>query len=1211
MKKRIISLLMALLMLTSLLPTAVWAEGDTPEQAAAAATDSGTAEQEQEPAAPETPETPVEPEQPAEPEQSTEPKAAAEPEADAEPDSNGIALYSTASGQCGNNLMWTLDNGVLTISGKGAMWSGDDGWYGFCDVLDQADEVTSVVVESGVTSIAYEAFRWLESMTSVTIPKTVTSIGCSAFLVGCDALTTIKYDGTTSQWKRISSTLSLPLATKVVCTNGTITPTLSGTCGKNVTYSISDDGVLTISGTGAMNNFRYKSDISDCPWHGVRYALKKIIVEEGVTSIGSYAFSFDLSVTDVTLPNSLKTIGRNAFWGCYGLTSVVIPEGVTTIGAYVFEQCTAMETITVPASATKFGDRAFGTGEYYDGDYHTQLTDIYYGGSRQQWYNAGGGDAAPMVVTVHFNGATGDAIDGGKCGDNAFWKLDKNYTLTIYGTGAMYDYYPDNNNYLTSPWISFDVKKIDVQEGITSIGAYALCQLETVTEVSLPSTLTTIGQDALYAIGVSSLVVPDNVVSIGSFAFNGCGNLKTITLPAGLQSIGHCFIECGNLKTINFKGTMEQWLACGGGESTFPAQTQVVCASGTLNLRGTCGDDLTWTLDNSGKLTISGTGAMYDYDYDYESYSFTSPWAKYRSMIRSVEIGSGVTSIGSYAFVDTNITSLTIPGSVTAIGDHGVSGNRYLATLTLNSGLETIGAFAFSDCRIGSVVIPDGVTSIGEGAFSYCVRSDHINGEWVDSGLTSITIPASVISIGKDMLKTYDEYDLLTTVNYGGTQEQWNAAGGKNAGVPSSATFNCVKVVANGTCGTGVKWSLTSTGVLTITASTGKGVMTKAPWSDYTVKQVLIGEGVTSICDYAFTNQPITSVVLPESLTSIGAVAFAGCQIEELRLPRNLKTVGGEAFSTCTKLTYLDMDESCAVTLDDMAFAKCSALKTIHLSANIKLGEGVFVECGNLEKVIFEGSGKQWLDLRAGLDEEIPLECRGGGFGSGKCGDNLTWELDSNGLLTISGSGRMYDYQDTQDNTPEGQNSPWTVAADGTFLFWYVHEIKINYGVTHIGDTAFKYCHYVDEITIPSSVTSIGESAFRNCKNLRSVTIPDTITSIGEDAFRLDENLSVIFFSGSKEQWNNLNPSSLGLSEDFTAAGGYANVTFIKLGVIVTDGDTPDVTDVASLYDQLTGQAETEYTQREELSADVNRDGMLDVYDLQLLYEAVTQGVKL
>lgn len=798
MKKRIISLLMALLMLTSLLPTAVWAEGDTPEQAAAAAMDDGGAEQE--PAeTPKTPETPEAPEAPVEPEQPTEPEQSAELEADAEPEDNGIALYSAASGSCGKNLTWTLDNGVLTISGTGAMWDWDNEWYGFCGVLDQADEVTSVVVESGVTSIAYEAFNWLENMTSVTIPKTVTAIGCSAFLVGCDALTTINYAGTTSQWKKISSTLSLPLATKVVCSNGTVTPALSGKCGKNVSYSISDDGVLTISGTGAMNNFTYERDISDCPWHGVRYALKKIVVKEGVTSIGSYAFSFDLSVTDVTLPSSLKTIGNDAFLGCHGLTSVVIPEGVTSIGAYAFWRCTSLQTITVPASATKFGDHAFDTREYYDGSYHTQLTDIYYGGSRQQWYDAGGGDAALTDVTVHFNGTTGDIIDGGQCGDSAFWKLDKDYTLTIYGTGAMYDYYPDDNGYLTSPWINFDVKKIDVQEGITTIGAYAFCYTVNATALSLPDSLTTIGQDAFCCYGGTEIVVPDKVTSIGDFAFNTCKNLQTITLPAGLQNIGICLIECDALKTINFGGTMEQWLVCGGGQSTFPTTTSVVCqGGGTLYRSGTCGNNLTWTLDSSGKLTISGTGDMSDYTHDFENNIRTSPWADYRSMIRSIEIGSGVTSIGSYAFEDTNITSLTIPGSVTAIGDYGVKVNRYLAELTLQPGLK----------------------SIGKEAFSRSYR------------LTTLTIPGSVTSIGKNAFTNNQQ---LTTVNFDGTQEQWNAIGGKDSGVPDTAKLNCATAVASGKCGTGVKWSLASNGVLTITG-TGKGIMkdyaegSRKPW---------------------------------------------------------------------------------------------------------------------------------------------------------------------------------------------------------------------------------------------------------------------------------------------------------------------------------------------------------------------------------------------
>lgn len=1122
MKKRIISLLMALLMLTSLLPTAVWAEGEAPEQTAAAVMDDGGAEQE--PAAPETPETPEAPEAPVEPEQPTEPEQSAEAEADAEPDSNGIALYSTASGQCGNNLTWTLDNGVLTISGKGAMWNGDDGWYGFCGVLDQADEVTSVVVESGVTSIAYEAFRWLESMTSVTIPKTVTSIGYNAFLVGCDALTTINYAGTTSQWKKISSTLSLPLATKVVCSNGTVTPALSGKCGKNVSYSISDDGVLTISGTGAMNNFTYKSDISDCPWHGVRYALKKIVVEDGVTSIGSYAFSFDLSVTDVTLPSSLKTIGNDAFWGCYGLTSVVIPEGVTTIGAYAFEQCSAIKTITVPASATELGNRAFITWKYYgDDDYYMALTDIYYGGSRQQWYDAGGGNAALMDVTVHFNGTTGNIIDGGQCGDNAFWKLDKTGTLTIYGSGAVYDYptSEDDSWWMdwALPWKYYyeAISRIVVAEGITHLGRESLSALDYATTLSLPSSLISIGRAALCGFGGTEIIVPDKVTSIGDFAFNGCENLQTITLPAGLRKIGHCFIECSNLKTINFKGTMKQWLACGGGESTFPAQTQVVCASGTLNLDGTCGDDLTWTLDNSGKLTISGTGAMYDYDCDYESYSFTSPWAKYRSMIRSVEIGSGVTSIGSYAFVDTNITSLTIPDSVKTIGRGSFSNNRYLVNLTFSSGLKHIESMAFAGSHLSTVVIPDDVTSIGEGAFSYCVRGDYINGEWVPSGLTSITIPVSVISIGKDMLKTYDEYDLLATVNFGGTQDQWNAIGGKDAGVPDTAKLNCATAVASGKCGTGVKWSMASNGVLAITG-TGKGIMkdyaegSRKPWeSKGDVKQIIICEGVTHIGDHAFANSPATRVSLPESLTSIGTRAFAGAAITAMTIPGSVTTIGVEVFWGCSDLTSLTICDG--VTAIESAFGKCTGLTELVLPDSVtSIGTQAFYRC--------------------------------------------------TGLRTVT----------------------------------------LSKNLTSIGYMAFSGCTGLTDLVFPDSLKEIDQEAFRYCSGLNSISLGTGLTTIGRMAFDGCDPTAVDY-RGTQKEWRSI---AIGNKNDCLS-----RVTCIKLGVIVTDGDTPDVTDVASLYDHLTGQADTAYTPRQEKAADVNRDGTLDVYDLQLLYEAVAQGTEL
>lgn len=875
-----------------------------------------------------------------------------------------------------------------------------------------------------------------------------------------------------------------------------------------------------------MNNFTYKDgDSSDCPWHGVRYALKKIVVEDGVTSIGSYAFSFDLSVTDVTLPSSLKTIGNDAFWGCYGLTSVVIPEGVTTIGAYAFEQCSAIKTITVPASATELGNRAFITWKYYgDDDYYMALTDIYYGGSRQQWYDAGGGDAALTDVTVHFNGTTGDIIDSGTCGDNAFWKLDKDYTLTISGTGAMYDYPTgDGDSWWTDwnlPWkYCYDmIRRVVVEEGVTYLGVESLSKLRNATALSLPSSLISIGRAALCGFGGTEIIVPDNVTCIDNFAFNACNNLQTITLPAGLQSIGFCFIECDTLETINFKGTMEQWLVCGGGQSTFPTTTSVVCqGGGTLYRSGTCGNHLTWTLDSSGKLTISGTGDMSDYTHDFENNIRTSPWADYRSMIRSIEIGSGVTHIGAWAFKDTNITSLNIPGNVKSLGAGSFSDNRYLVNLTFSSGLKRIESMAFAGSHLSTVVIPDGVTSIGERAFSNCVRGDIVNGEWVPSGLTAITIPASVISIGKDMLKTYDEYDLLANVNFGGTQEQWNAAGGKNAGVPSSATFHCVKVAASGKCGTGVKWSLASNGVLTITG-TGKGIMrdyaegSRKPWeSKGDVKQIIICEGVTHIGDHAFANSPATRVSLPESLTSIGTRAFAGAAITAMTIPGSVTTIGVEVFWGCSDLTSLTICDG--VTAIESAFGKCTGLTELVLPDSVTtIGAQAFDGCTGLEEITFSRN------------------------------------------------------------------------------------------LTSIGYMAFSGCTGLTELVFPDSLKEIGQESFKYCSGLRAVSLGTGLTTIGRMAF-MGCDPTAVDYRGTQKEWNSI---AIGNKNDCLS-----RVTCIKLGVIVTDGDTPDVTDVASLYDHLTGQADTAYTPRQEKAADVNRDGTLDVYDLQLLYEAVTQGTEL
>ena len=444
---------------------------------------------------------------------------------------------------------------------------------------------------------------------------------------------------------------------------------------------------------------------------------------------------------------------------------------------------------------------------------------------------------------------------------------------------------------------------------------------------------------------------------------------------------------------------------------------------------------------------------------------------------------------------------------------YGVNSNRYLAELTLQPGLKSIGKEAFSySKRLTTVTIPNGVTTIGEEAFAHCwtqlPKSDSF------TGLTTVTIPGSVTSIGKN---AFTDNQQLTTVNFDGTQEQWNAAGGKNAGVPSSATFHCVKVAASGSCGTGVKWSLASNGVLTITG-TGKGIMkdyaegSTKPWeSNGDIKQIIICEGITHIGDHAFANSPATRVSLPESLTSIGTRAFAGAAITAMTIPGSVTTIGVEVFWGCSELTSLTICDG--VTAIESAFGKCTGLTELVLPDSVTtIGTQAFYRC--------------------------------------------------TGLRTVT----------------------------------------LSKNLISIGYMAFSGCTGLTDLVFPDSLKEIDQEAFRYCSGLNSISLGTGLTTIGRMAFDGCDPTAVDY-RGTQKEWNSI---AIGNKNDCLS-----RVTCIKLGVIVTDGDTPDVTDVASLYDHLTGQADTAYTPRQELSADVNRDGTLDVYDLQLLYEAVAQGTEL
>ena len=329
---------------------------------------------------------------------------------------------AVASGDCGDDLIWTLSSdGVLTIAGSGDMWNwSEDGmpWFenqrmitrvritaGVTSIGDNAfqgctnlsvveipasvtsiryraflgcSNLSSLTIPEGVTSIGEDVFPFCRSLTSVTIPASVTSIGNRAFYY-CNYLTKIRFEGAAPSigvdcFHEVTATAYYPLNdpswTEEVRQNygGNITWALSldgslevasGTCGANgdnLTWLLFENGILLIRGSGAMKNW---SGSSNVPWYSYRETITDIVLPEGLTSIGGYAFCGCKYVTGMTIPEGVTIIGTGAFYECGSLTSVTIPEGVTRIGGYAFRDCSSLTSVTIPEGVTSIGYCAF------------------------------------------------------------------------------------------------------------------------------------------------------------------------------------------------------------------------------------------------------------------------------------------------------------------------------------------------------------------------------------------------------------------------------------------------------------------------------------------------------------------------------------------------------------------------------------------------------------------------------------------------------------------------------------------------------------------------------------------------------------------------------------------------------------------------------------------------------------------------------------
>ena len=308
----------------------------------------------------------------------------------------------------------------------------------------------------------------------------------------------------------------------------------SGKCGENVTWSLNNDGTLTISGSGETNSYSSKS-LS--PFYG-NSAVKKAVIEDGIVSIGNSMFD-----------------------GCSGLESITIPDSVTKIGDTAFKNCRSLKSISIPKYVSSIGSDVF-----YNAD---SLTDIYFGGcrARVRW-------ALDNIITfMYTEDATRDflsvgenvnlhyteeypatVIDSGECGDNATWTLYDEGTVIISGTGDMYNDSLSESifgrDYIPQEEYRFPVvRRVVIEDGITSVGDYSFSGFAFLEKITFGRDVASVGIYAFSHTSIEKIVIPGNVKTIGNRAFESCP-IRSVVLEDGVERVMHGAFK-GNYTTMS------------------------------------------------------------------------------------------------------------------------------------------------------------------------------------------------------------------------------------------------------------------------------------------------------------------------------------------------------------------------------------------------------------------------------------------------------------------------------------------------------------------------------------------------------------------------------------------------------------------------------------------------------------------------------------
>jgi uncharacterized repeat protein (TIGR02543 family) len=786
------------------------------------------------------------------------------------------------------------------------------------------------------------------------------------------------------------------------------------------------------------------------------------------------------TIQSVSLTGMTADIPAFAFDGCASLTSISIPSTVTNIGIAAFADCVALTSVTIPSSVVNIGSSAFSGCAGLTGVTIPNGVAIIGGG-------AFSGCSGIQSVTIPDSVTSIGTWAFSSC-DDAIYD-----TSTIPGVLCVDGWVMEMNHSFNGNQVSLNLS------GARGICGAAFAQHSELKGVTIPSTVKSIGDLAFVNCeNLKSVSISSGVAKIGYGAFSGCRGLTNITIPDSVSNIGYgAFESCEDLSDV-YIADMAKW--CG------------------IQFGDEYANPLYVASQNDGGLYLSGT------------------------LVESLTIPSGVTSIGSYAFAGGYFDGVTIPSSVKSIGAGAFKacsvGGVYIADLAkwcaisfgdayakpegplylngtlmegvlrIPNGTTSIGAYAFAGSDFESVVIPNSVTNIGEGAFSNCWGFEGVtipssvksigDGAFSSCGsLTSASIPDSVKNLGE---RLFEDCNDLTNVVIGSSVTNIGAYAFSGSGIerltiPSSVTSigdsafsrcRSLESVAIPNSVTDIGASAFSSCSGLRSATIGNGVAAIEPQLFeycYRLTNVLIGSSVTSIGTNAFANSGLESVTIPNGVTRIADYAFAGCELESVTIPDSVASIGAYAFAECYDLVSVKMDGDCpeigGYVFDSVDSSCVVYLPTGNTTYNVSAGRWEGLP------VMYYSPGMEWSIV-------ITFDANGGTGGKTVVKDY------GSPLMAPTVSREWFAFAGWSPAIPArmpSSNTTYTAQ-------WVRYGASIS--ASSLAGRTMRQLYPDDyanmtTIVLEDGITALPEGFFDGCDRMQSVTLPSTLSELGID----------------------------------------------------------------------------------------------------------------